>query len=58
MTVLDPFIGSGTTAVACRQLGIHYIGFEIDPVFHATAEKRVSEAPLMMGLDRFSGGSS
>jgi DNA modification methylase len=28
--VLDPFIGSGTTAVACRQLGRHFIGIDIN----------------------------
>ena len=28
--VLDPFMGSGTTAVACKQSGRHYIGFEIN----------------------------
>lgn len=35
--VLDPFIGTGSTAVACRKLGIHYIGFEIDPAYRALA---------------------
>ena len=28
--ILDPFIGSGTTAVACKRLNRHYIGFEIN----------------------------
>jgi|GEM_PF-347012 len=53
-TVLDPFIGTGTTAVACVQLGVHYIGFEVDPGYHATALKRVSEArPLKSSLESF-----
>lgn len=41
--VLDPFMGSGTTAVAAKLLGRHYIGFEIDPEYCKIAEKRVSE---------------
>ena len=31
--VLDPFIGSGSTAVACKQLKRNYIGFEINPEY-------------------------
>ena len=41
--MLDPFMGSGTTAVACKLTGRHYIGFEIDPVFYETACKRLNE---------------
>lgn len=44
--VLDPFIGSGTTAVAAKLLGRHYIGFEIDPEYHRIAEKRVGETKV------------
>lgn len=45
--VLDPFIGSGTTALAAKQLGRDCIGIEIDPEFAATAERRIkSDAPL------------
>jgi len=41
--VLDPFMGSGTTAVACKQLGRRYIGFEISPEYCAIAEKRLKQ---------------
>jgi len=41
-TVLDPFMGSGTTAVAARRLKRHFIGFEIVEDFHAKALKRLN----------------
>lgn len=43
-TVLDCFMGSGTTGVACVQTGRNFIGIEIDPTYYAIAEKRISEA--------------
>jgi len=43
-TVLDPFMGSGTTGVACVQLGRNFIGFEINPEYFKIAEKRINEA--------------
>ena len=42
--VLDPFIGSGTTGVAARQCGMHYIGIEREPEYVAIAEARISAA--------------
>jgi site-specific DNA-methyltransferase (adenine-specific) len=39
--VLDPFMGSGTTGVACVRLGRRFIGVEIDPAYFAIAVKRV-----------------
>jgi len=39
--VLDPFLGSGTTAVASRLLGRRYIGIEIDPKYARLAEERL-----------------
>ena len=42
--VLDPFMGSGTTAVACKGLGRNFIGFEIKPEYVATSEMRLANA--------------
>lgn len=42
-TVLDPFMGSGTTAVACKLTGRHYLGFEIDPEYFEIAKKRIGD---------------
>lgn len=40
--VLDCFMGSGTTAVACKELGRNYIGFEINPEYYQIAIDRVN----------------
>ena len=42
-TILDPFMGSGTTLVACQRLGRQGIGIELDPDYYAIACKRVQE---------------
>lgn len=42
-TVLDPFMGSGTTAVAAIETGRNYIGFELNPEYHAIAQKRIAD---------------
>ena len=42
--VLDPFMGSGTTAVACSRTGRNYIGFELSKEYHTVALNRVNEA--------------
>jgi adenine-specific DNA-methyltransferase len=39
--VLDPFVGSGTTAVAAKHLGRRYIGIDIEPVYAQQAQARV-----------------
>lgn len=41
--VLDPFCGSGSTGVACKQLGIPFIGIELDPKWADIARRRLSE---------------
>ena len=42
-TVLDPFMGSGTTGVACKKLNRNFIGIELDPEYFKIAEKRINE---------------
>jgi len=42
--VLDPFMGSGTTAVAAVQNGRHFLGAETDPSYVALAEQRIAAA--------------
>jgi len=43
-TILDPFMGSGTTGVACIKLGRKFIGIEIEPKYFDIACKRIEEA--------------
>jgi len=42
--VLDPFMGSGTTGVACANLGRKFIGIEIEPKYFDIACKRIEDA--------------
>ena len=43
-SVCDPFMGSGTTGVACAQLGRKFIGIEIEPRYFDIACKRIEQA--------------
>ena len=43
-TVLDPFMGSGSTGVACVNTGCSFIGMELDPGYFETAKRRIDEA--------------
>lgn len=43
-TVVDPFMGSGTTGVACIKLGRAFVGIELDPKHFDTACRRIEEA--------------
>ena len=43
-TVIDPFMGSGTTGVACQRLGRKFVGIEIEPKYFDIACRRIEEA--------------
>lgn len=43
-TILDPFMGSGTTGVACAKLGWKFTGIEIEPKYFDIACKRIEDA--------------
>ena len=44
VTILDPFMGSGTTGVACAKLGRKFIGIEIEPKYYEIALRRIEAA--------------
>lgn len=48
--VLDPFMGSGTTGIACVDEGRDFIGIEIDPAYYAMAQKRIEAAEMQGAL--------
>ena len=45
-TILDPFMGSGTTGVACVNLGRKFIGIELDQCYFDIAKERILNAQL------------
>ena len=49
--ILDPFLGSGTTAVAAIRTGRRFIGMEISPEYCAIAQKRVDAELAQYKLD-------
>jgi site-specific DNA-methyltransferase (adenine-specific) len=48
--ICDPFSGSGSTAVTARNLGLRFIGAEMDPAIHATAIDRLANEPQPLTL--------
>jgi site-specific DNA-methyltransferase (adenine-specific) len=50
VSILDPFMGSGTTGVACAQMGKRFVGVEKDAGYFATARRRINDALGVGGL--------
>jgi site-specific DNA-methyltransferase (adenine-specific) len=49
-TIFDPFMGSGTTGIACMKLSRDFTGCELEPKYYSTAEKRIKSAALQPSL--------
>lgn len=54
--VLDPFLGSGSTAVAAKKLGRHYIGIEKNPQYCVWTEKRLEAAETDKSIQGYTDG--
>ncbi len=50
--VLDPFIGTGTTAVVAQRLGRRWIGIEKDPVYYEAALKRIQAGQQVLVMEK------
>jgi site-specific DNA-methyltransferase (adenine-specific) len=46
--VLDPFLGSGTTALACQELGFRCVGIELNPEYVEIAKQRLAQMVMEM----------
>lgn len=44
-TICDPFMGSGTTGIACKNLNRNFIGIELDETYYQIAKQRIENTP-------------
>ncbi len=51
-TVLDPFLGSGTTTIAAMQTGRSSVGMEVDPEYVELAHQRIADRQLHLGVPK------
>lgn len=47
-TILDPFMGSGTTGIACKNLNRNFIGIELDETYYNIAKERIENTPTQL----------
>lgn len=52
-TIFDPFLGSGTTAVACINTGRNFIGIEKDEDYFEIAQRRIKDAQEQERIDQW-----
>jgi modification methylase len=50
--ILDPFIGSGTTAVAAKRLNRQYIGIELSPDYCEMARQRIEKDDFVFAVQK------
>jgi site-specific DNA-methyltransferase (adenine-specific) len=50
--VLDPFMGSGTTGIACKNLGFNFIGIEKEPEYFEIAKARIENQQTLKELEK------
>ena len=48
--ILDTHVGSASSLIACRNMGLRYVGFEIDPDYYRMAKQRLDAAEAQMNL--------
>ena len=54
--LLDTHVGSASSLIAAREMGIKYVGFEIDEEYYAQAKKRLDAAEAQRNIFDFIGG--
>lgn len=52
MVVFDPFLGSGTTALACKELGFKYLGFELNKEYFDIAKQRLNDSQTQVTSEK------
>ena len=55
--VLDPFMGSGTTASVAKRLNRNYVGIELNPEYHGLIHERLDKTARIKPLTEYGGVS-